>query len=103
MKTETSLQVAETICAQLGGRRFAVMTGAKNFVGYAKSLQFSLPNNFAKDGINKVCVTLEPCNTYKVEFFKIRGTTLKLIAECDGVYCDMLQDIFESKTGLICR
>ena len=39
-------QVAETILAQLGGRKFQVMTGAKYFLGGADYLQFKLPSNF---------------------------------------------------------
>jgi hypothetical protein len=38
----TDLTVANEIRNQLGGNRFAVMTGAHNFIGDANSLSFKL-------------------------------------------------------------
>lgn len=93
------MQVAKTILAQLGNNRFVAMTGAKNLVGGENSLSFSLPRG-AKNGINKVKITLDPSDTYTVEFFKYRNFDLKLISESDNVYCDMLQEIFTNHTGL---
>lgn len=58
----TNLQVAETIRQQLGGARFAMMTGAKNFVGGENMLLFSVGRG-AKAGINRVRVTLDPSDT----------------------------------------
>lgn len=97
--TETS-NVAQTILEQLGGRKFLVMTGAKNLMGGNNSLQFRLPSNFATDGINSVVITLDPSDTYTVRFGKIRGVSYKIIHELQDVYCDMLRDIFESYTSL---
>lgn len=94
------MQVAKTILEQLGGTRFAVMTGAKNFVGGNDSLAFRLPSNFAKDGINTVRVTLDPSDTYTVEFLRIRGTKLTIVATEDMVYCDALRSTFTRVTGL---
>ena len=39
----TDLTVANTILQQLGGNKFRVMTGAKNFVGSNDALTFRLP------------------------------------------------------------
>lgn len=102
MTTATNLEVANTILRQLGGRRFSVITGAKNFVGSADSLSFSLPGNpgYVKDGINCVRITLDPSDTYTVVFAKRRGSKLTVVAELTGVYDDMLQDVFSSRTGL---
>ena len=100
----TSSTVAQTILSQLGGRKFIAMTGAKSFVGGSDMLMFALPARFAKDGINKVRITLTPADEYKVEFMKIIGTKpVKTIAEVDGVYADNLQRIFTSHTGLDTR
>lgn len=97
--------VANTILQQLGGRKFIVMTGAKDFLGNENSLMFGLPRtrDFVKNGINKVRITLEPRDTYKVEFFKLRGVNIKTVAETSGIYADVLQRTFTAYTGLDTR
>jgi hypothetical protein len=99
----SNLQVANTILEQLGGRRLMAMTGAKNFIGSEDALSFRLPSNFAKDGINAVRVQLMADDTYTVCFSKVRGTAVKVVSIDHMVYCDMLQDLFMSKTGLATR
>ena len=96
----TNLTVANTILEQMGGRRFAVMTGAKNFVGSDRALSFRLPSNFATDGINAIRVELTPADTYTVTFSKVRGTKVTTIHEVDDVYCDVLADVISRRTGL---
>lgn len=95
-------QVAKTILEQLGGNKFRVMTGAKNFVGAPDSLRFSLPGGggFCLDGINKVVITLDPSDTYTVQFYRLRGAKATLIKEVKDVYCDYLVACFERATGL---
>lgn len=101
--------VAETIRQQLGGRRFEKATGAKDFLGSENSLMFSLPStrHFVKDGINKVRITLEPSDTYRIEFMKIsrrKGVfDVKTIKETDGIYADVLPEVFSRHTGLTTR
>lgn len=95
------MQVAQTILEQLGGRKFIVMTGAKNFVGDEKMLMFSLPKNAS--GANKVRITLTPTDLYDIEFFKIRGTTVTLLDAIEEVYAESLQDIFTERTGFLTR
>lgn len=97
--TEDKLFVARTILEQLGGQRFIIFTGAKNFVGTPKSLTFKLPNN-AKDGINLVDIELTPSDVYKVRFSKYKKLDVVVIHEFDDVYNDQLVEIFESTTGL---
>lgn len=92
--------VASTILEQLGGRRFSTMTGAKSFVSSGNSLRFKLPSNFAKRGINLVTITLDPSDTYTVQFMKMRGMNVETIATRDGVYVEDLQRVFKSETGL---
>lgn len=89
--------IAETILAQLGGNRFLAMTGAKNLLHDAASLSFKLPG-IAK--ANYVKITLDPDDTYSVEFGKLRGLTYKTITTLSGVYCDNLQSVFTAQTGL---
>jgi len=95
-----NMHIAQTILEQLGGNRFAVMTGAKNFGASADALSFALPANFAKNGINRVRVTLTPADVYTVEFFKVRGTSIKHLGTHEGIYADMLRDLFTRETGL---
>jgi hypothetical protein len=96
----TNMEIANTILSQIGGRQMASMTGAKNFVAIDQGLQFKLPSNFAKDGINCVRVVLDPCDTYTVTFLKVRGTSCQQIASYDDTYCDQLRGLFEEVTGL---
>ena len=101
----TAQEVAETIRQQLGGRRFDLMTGAKNHL-YGTSeegdfLLFSIGRGALK-GINKVQITLTPLDVYKVEFFKIgRAPNFKVstIKEIDGIYAEDLQRLFTDVTG----
>ncbi len=97
----TAAEIADTILEQLGGRRFTMMTGAKNLLSHEDgSLSFRLPNRFANDGINYVKVTLDWTDTYRVEFGRVWGLTYKVIRETSGVYADGLQDAFRNATGL---
>lgn len=96
------MQTAQTILAQLGGNRFAAMTGAKQFVGGANFLQFAIGRG-AVNKANKVKVSLTADDLYRVEFFNIRGVNVKEIARVDGVYADQLQRVFTAETGFDTR
>jgi hypothetical protein len=98
-----SNQVAETILQQLGGRRFLVMTGAKNLVGGSNRLTFQVPNAKCNGKrITGVWITLEPSDTYTVEavYFDRRNVEHKIIDKREDVYCDQLQAVFTQLTGL---
>lgn len=95
----------DLVLRQLGGNKFIAMTGAKNFVqskadGY---LAFKLPSNFAYEGINYVKVQLNSLDLYDVTFSKIRGGNVKEISRADGIYGDMLAQIFRKHTKLNTR
>ena len=96
------LEVANTILQQLGGRKFIVMTGARNFVGSDEGLSFRLPGSggFCKAGINCVQVTLMPSDTYNVTFSRLRGDKLTVVSEFTDIYCDGLRELFTRETGL---
>jgi hypothetical protein len=106
---QTDMTVANTILQQLGGRRFSLMTGAKDFLGTENSLQFKLGRN--KTQTNRVRIVLEPSDTYTVYFEKVsvprvnsKGEfvdgKVKLIAKHDDIYCDVLTDVFTRVTGM---
>lgn len=96
-------QVAATILQQLGGNKFVAMTGAKNFVQGEDMLQFALPANFAKGGINKVQIKLASSDLYTLAFYKWNARKLEcklVVPLINGVYADQLQEIFAAETGL---
>ena len=96
------MTIATEILNQLGGSRFVAMTGAKHLAvtGTGNGLAFQLPRRFAKSGINAVRIELLPSDTYQVKFIKFTSTSIKTVAEYDGIYCDQLVDLFERETGL---
>lgn len=94
----SNMQIAQTILEQLGGKRFIIMTGAKNLGAGENYLSFKIGRN--PKGVTHVKITLTPMDLYDMEFFKVRGTSFKKVSEIDGVYFDQLQDIFTDRTGL---
>lgn len=101
-----SLEIAKTILEQLGGRRFSIMTGAKNFVSMKPDenslggLKFSIGRNAT--ACNTVMIKLMLDDTYTVQFMKFspKNLTLTVLEESSDVYCDMLREVFTSYTGL---
>tara|TARA_B100001105_G_scaffold255467_1_gene255130 strand:+ start:1643 stop:2035 length:393 start_codon:yes stop_codon:yes gene_type:complete len=106
----TTTNIAQTILDQLGGSKFTAMTGAKNFLTIANGLQFKLPQNFAKNNISVVRITLLPSDTYSMEFGKIlkqkdpqygvKMPVYKKISVHEQVYADQLRSLFKDETGL---
>lgn len=93
----TDLSVAQTILAQLGGREFQMMTGAKDLVGDDKSLAMRLPRNSTK--ANKLRITLNGNDCYDLEFFRIRKFEATTIKSIENVYAEDLRKIFTQETG----
>jgi hypothetical protein len=94
----TDLTIAKTILEQLGGNRFVLMTGAKNMAGSSDSLSFKLPSNPKK--VTHVMIKYDEArDLYNMKFMNIRGVNVKYLAEHEGVYFDMLQDLFTQETG----
>lgn len=96
------METATTIFEQLGGRRFQLMTGAKNLMGDNNSLTFKLPGtrDFVKNGINCIKIELTPMDTYTMTCYKIRGSKVATVETVEGIYADDLLSVFTSKTGL---
>lgn len=104
------MEIAKTILDQLGGNKFLAMTGANHLVADGSTLRMNLPKNASR--ANRLYVTLDGSDTYTMRFFRFtpgrlnkktfawtddRTEEVKLV---DGVYCDMLQDIFTATTGM---
>jgi len=90
--------VAKTILAQLGGNRFIVMTGSKNFGGSDNLLSFKIGRNSSR--VTHVRIKLNSLDLYDVEYIRVWGIKLETVAESSGLYADMLRDDFTEKTGL---
>jgi hypothetical protein len=101
--TEQRQAIAATIARQLAGSygAIAAMTGAKNFVAHEAGLSFKFPNR--KRSLPNFCqITLGADDTYTVRFCRIgkRGLEVNELGTVEGVYCDMLTNLFETRTGL---
>lgn len=100
--------IAQTILQQIGGRRFATMTGSRDFINMGNGLRMSLSKN--KTSANRLDIIYdEGLDLYNMRFY--RKTFSRKTFECktkdivgyEGVYCDMLEDIFTQVTGLHTR
>lgn len=97
------MKIANTILSQLGGGRFAAMTGAKNFLAKPKALQFSLPARFAQNKATIVEVALDEAHDlYVLRFYKFSRAKLssELIEQIDMIHVEDLRRIFTDRTGL---
>lgn len=92
--------VAKEIYQQLGGNRFAMMTGAKNFVSDSKNnaLSFRIGRNGSK--ANYVKIRLNSMDTYDVTFGRIHNMDYRDLETMKGVYAEDLQKVFTEYTGL---
>jgi len=97
------MSIGQKIFEQLGGRRFRIMTGAKDLLSTASGLRFKLPARLAKEGINFIQIELTPDDLYNVRFSRARGNSAKELSRFTGVSCDMLIPLFEQETGLCTR
>src|SRR5579859_4753243 len=104
--------VPNIILQQLGGKRFIAMTGSRNFTsGHVdgspwKALTMHLARN--KMGATHLTIALEPMDWYSMTFYRVRysernGVVTTTLKRVDGVYCDMLEDVFTEETGLYTR
>jgi hypothetical protein len=92
-------QVANTILSQLGGGKFLAMTGAKRLTAYDNALGFEIGTNKSKTKWVKIVLT--PADLYDMEFYSFNMKTgLVKLHTYEGVYFDMLQDLFTEYTGL---
>jgi hypothetical protein len=92
------MSVAQTILQQLGGGRFLTMTGSYNLIGSDSALTMKLRAN--KAGATHLRITLDPSDTYLVEFLKVRAGKVTSVKTTENIYFDQLQEIFTEVTGL---
>lgn len=98
----TDKSVALSILDQLGGRRFLIMTGAKNLLAEPNGLTLSIPARMAKNGITGMSITLTADDLYEVEFFKNnwKKRTKSTVSAHSGIGCEQLRELFTRETGL---
>ena len=88
---------------QLGGNRFIMMTGAKNFGVGPKGAGFKIGRN--SKGVNFVRIDLKN-DLYNMEFIQLRkkrgsmDVNMKVLKRVKGVYADQLQSVFTKHTGM---
>ena len=93
------MSVAKTILKQLGGNKFAVMTGAKNFVDCGDALAMRIGRN--KTSSNYLKITLNMMDLYDMKFCQVtKNFEEKSVTEYNNVFNDQLTEIFESHTGM---
>ena len=81
--------IAKTILQQIGGRRFAAMTGSKDFIDMGNGLRMSLARN--KTSANRLDIIYDAgLDLYNMRFYR-------------SIYCDMLEEMFTMVTGLYTR
>lgn len=97
------MTVARTILDQLGGSMFITMTGAKNLVDHGSALSFKLGRG-AKNKATHCKITLDPTDTYTVEFMRYNGRSfeMKSMSSDSQIYCDTLRQAFTERTGFYC-
>ncbi|MFV0581410.1 MAG: hypothetical protein ACK5N4_05125 [Parabacteroides gordonii] len=100
--------VAKTILEQLGGGKFIAMTGSREFIDLGNGLRMNLARN--KTSANRLEIILDRAtDTYTMKFFrqtfskKTFEVSKKDIALHEGIYSDMLEEMFTSVTGLYTR
>ncbi len=93
------MSVAKTILNQLGGNKFAVMTGAKNFIDTGDGLSMRIGRN--KTSSNYLKITLNMMDLYDVRFSRVspKGGE-RSVTEYNNIFNDQLVEIFESHTGM---
>ena len=94
-----SMSVAKEILETLGGNKFRVMTGAKNFMGFSNGLVMKIGRNSSNS--NYLKITLNSMDLYDMKFCKLtRKFEEKSVTEYSDVYNDMLTEVFEKHTGM---
>ena len=93
----TNVEIANTIISQFG-KSFPLLVGMKNPVAIEQGVQFNISK--AKQGINKVVITLNGRDTYDLNFWRITTKATKEITAAGDIYNDQLGDVFENITGL---
>lgn len=93
------MSVAETIAQQIGGiNRLRAMIGAHTFIDHSGALSFKFKGS---PYFNYVKITLATSDTYVVYLARVdRRGNRKSEDTVEGLLCEQLQAVIESKTQL---
>ena len=104
----TTDMIAKTILQQIGGKRFVTMTGSRDFIDMGNGLRMSLARN--KTSANRLDIIYDGgADLYNMRFYrktfskKTFESRTKDIETHEGIYCDMLEEMFTMVTGLYTR
>jgi hypothetical protein len=112
MSAQREIKPADIILQQMGGSsRLKAMIGARDFFSDDNGQTLLFKFMKGKNGATCIRITLDPgLDLYTVKFIKIgrrKDETLPImipfavtVSEHEGIYCDMLRDLFTSETGL---
>ena len=100
MTTEQQKQVAGEILKQLGGGKFMAMVGAHNLVCSGEGCGAMMLKFKGSKVANYIKVVLTGMDLYDVEFGKIWGMKYTVVKKVEGIYNDMLVELFENTTKL---
>jgi hypothetical protein len=89
--------VTATILDQIG-KGALMMIGAREIMAVSRGVRFRIGRN-AK-AINMIRITLDPSDTYTVEFLRIRRASVTVASSAVDVYSDSLCDVIKSHTGM---
>ena len=100
--------IAQTILQQIGGRRFTAMTGSRDFIDMGNGLRMSLARN--KTSANRLDIIYDAgADLYNMRFYrrtfskKTFESRTKDIAIHEGIYFDMLEEMFTMVSGIYTR
>jgi hypothetical protein len=100
-----TIEIARTIQQQIGGSAL-FMLGAKDLLAGENYLTFKIRGCKT---VSHIRVTLEPTDTYKMEFIKVQMATVRrdhkveVVAIETDVYAENLNALIEKHTGLATR
>ena len=100
--------IAKTILQQIGGRRFTAMTGSRDFIDMGNAFRERITGN-NRSGNRLDIIYDAGADLYNMRFY--RRTFSKKTFECkekdiavhEGIYFDMLEEMFTMVTGLYTR
>lgn len=102
-QTKLAKKVGEIILEQMGGyNRLAMMLGINKMTYTKNGVAFGWPNRQRSKG-NYVEITLDPDDTYTIEFFNLSIRGKKPVKKHRNVYAEDLVGIFEGQTGWYLR
>ena len=94
-------EIAQNIIRQLGNGTLFMLGFKKGTMLHSDdSLSFRIR---ASRTVNYIKITLDPSDTYSIEFGRVHGYNYKIVSTVDGIYCDQLHGAIERATGLATR